>query len=121
MTDSGRRILVIEDHPALGRFIAATLSKAGWAVVGPVADRAAAIEAARGGRLDFAVMDCVLQNGDTFDVADQLAQRGVRLLLMSGFSRASLPYRFRDVPFLEKPFSMDALLDAVREAAQRSR
>jgi len=47
MAASTVRILVIEDHPALGRFITAALEAAGWAVVGPIVDLASALDAAR--------------------------------------------------------------------------
>jgi hypothetical protein len=36
---------------------------------------------------------------------------------MSGYPRSTLPERFRESAFLEKPFTMDALLDAVRAVA----
>jgi DNA-binding response OmpR family regulator len=110
------RILVIEDHTALGRFITAALETAGWSVVGPIGDHAAALEAARSHPIDLALMDRMLQGTETLTIADVLSERAIPFLLMSGHPRSTLPERFRDGPFLEKPFTMDRLLDAVRVA-----
>ena len=112
------RILVVEDHAALGRFIAAALEAAGWAVLGPMSDQAEAMEAARRSEFDLAVMDRLLRGEEAFAIVDVLEERGIPCLLVSGYSRSTLPERFRDLPFLEKPFTMDALVDAVRAAAK---
>ena len=117
MAAAGLRILVIEDHPALGRFVAAALAGAGWAVLGPLGDHASAMEAARHEPVDVAVTDRLVQGNETFAIADALAERGVRCVIMSGYPRSTLPERFQDLPFLEKPFTMDALIEAVRAAA----
>src|SRR4051794_4619360 len=114
MTASPSRILVVEDHPPLGRFIAMALESAGWMVVGPITDHASALQAARSQPLDLALMDRMLQGVETLAIADLLAERSIPCLLMSGYPRSTLPERFQDRPFLEKPFSMVALLDAVR-------
>ncbi len=116
MAVAGVRILVIEDHPPLGRFIAAALASAGWVVVGPVTDHASALDAARHKSLDLALIDRVLRGEETVAIADVLANRGIPCLLMSGYPRSTLPEPFSDFPFLEKPFTMDALLGAVRAA-----
>ena len=112
-------ILVVEDHPALGRFIIATLEAAGWSVLGPVSDHAEAIDAARRMPLDLAVMDRVLRGVETLPIAEILAERGISCLLVSGYARSTLPERFQGLPFLEKPFTMEALLAAVRAAVAK--
>ena len=56
----------------------------------------------------------MLGGEETLAIADALAERGIPCLLISGYSRSTLPERFQDLPFLEKPFTMDTLLDAVR-------
>jgi DNA-binding response OmpR family regulator len=117
MAGSSLRILVIEDHLPLGRFITAALATAGCAVVGPVTDHASALDAARHLPLDLALMDRMLRGEETLAIADTLAERGIPCLWMSGYPRSTLPERFRESAFLEKPFTMDALLDAVRAVA----
>jgi DNA-binding response OmpR family regulator len=108
------RILVIEDHHPLGRLITGALKTAGWTVVGPIADRAEALDAARRLPFDLVLMDRMLQGEDALAIADVVAERGIPHVLMSGYARSTLPERFRDGAFLEKPFALDTLLDAVR-------
>jgi DNA-binding response OmpR family regulator len=114
------RILVAEDHPAMGRFITAVLAAAGWTVVGPFGDCGAALAAARQQLYDLAMIDRTLRGEDALAVAEAVSERGLPCLLVSGYPRASLPERFRDYPFLEKPFAKEALVEAVRYALLRS-
>jgi len=116
MAAAALRILVIEDHAPLGRFITAVLSSQGWAVVGPLSDHASALDLARRLPLDLGLMDRTLRGEETLAIADTLAERGIPSLLISGYQRSTLPGHFRDFPFLEKPFTMDALVNAVRAA-----
>jgi DNA-binding response OmpR family regulator len=116
MADSSLRILVIEDHLPLGRFITAALATAGCAVVGPVTDYASALDAARHLSFDLALMDRMLRGEETLAIADALAERGIPCLWMSGYPQSALPERFQQSPFLEKPFTMDTLVDTVRAA-----
>jgi DNA-binding response OmpR family regulator len=117
MTEGGPRILVVEDHAALGRFIGAALATAGWVVVGPFNEYASAMDAARRTPLDLAVLDRLLGGEETFAILDVLFERGVGCLLISGHPREALPERYRDFPFLLKPFTMSALLGALRALA----
>ena len=117
MPNVALRILVIEDNAALGRFIAAALVNAGWVVLGPITGHDLAMDAARHLMFDLALMDRMLRGADALAIADALSARGIPCLVMSGYPRSTLPERFRDFAFLEKPFTMDALLGAVRAAA----
>jgi DNA-binding response OmpR family regulator len=116
LTAAACRILVIEDHAALGRFIAASLSSAGWTVVGPVADHVSAMQAVQRCQFDFAVLDRMLRGAEAFTVAEELLASGQPFLLISGYERSTLPRHLRGVPFLQKPFTTSALLAAIRAA-----
>jgi DNA-binding response OmpR family regulator len=117
LTDAAFRILVIEDHAALGRFIAASLASAGWAVVGPFSDPVSAMQAVNGRQFDFAVLDRMLRGEEAFAVAEALLASGVPFLLISGYERSTLPPHLHGVPFLMKPFTISALLAAIRAAS----
>jgi DNA-binding response OmpR family regulator len=114
VSEAVRRILIVEDHAALARFIGAAVATAGWAVVGPFPDHASAMDAARRVPLDLAVLDRLLAGEETFAILDVLVERGVGCVLISGYPRDGLPKRYRALPFLLKPFTMDALLAALR-------
>jgi CheY-like chemotaxis protein len=116
MPEAAPRVLVVEDHPALGRFIAAVLLGAGMSVVGPLGEHAAALAAAEQAPLDLALVDRMLQGRDAFSIVDAATARGIPCLLVSGYPRSGLPERFRGLPFLEKPFTKETLLDAARAA-----
>jgi DNA-binding response OmpR family regulator len=115
------RVLVVEDHAAFGRFVVALLEDAGWAVVGPIGEPGAALEMARRLPLDAALIDWMLRGEEAFAIADALAERGIGCVLMSGHPGSHLPARFRELPFLEKPFAMEALFAALAAAAGRQR
>lgn len=121
LTDAAFRILVIEDHAALGRFITASLSSVGWTVVGPVADNVSAMQAVHRRQFDFAVLDRMLRGEEAFAVAEALLASGLPFLLISGYERSTLPQHLRGVPFLLKPFTTPALLAAIRAAAAGGR
>jgi CheY-like chemotaxis protein len=88
-------------------------------VVGPITDHASAIEAVRHQNFDLALLDRMLRGQETLAVADALAACRVPCVLMSDYPRSTLPERFRDWPFLEKPFSAEALVGAARGALER--
>ena len=121
MAETALRILVVEDHAALGRFIAEVLAGAGYSVVGPLANQAAALEAVARDPFDLVVIDRRLRGEETSALGDALAARGISCLLISGFPRSALPERFRDLPFLEKPFTMEQLVAAVNAVTARMR
>src|SRR5436190_4705581 len=112
MVEAGSRILIVEDHQPLARFVALALTTAGWTVCGPLCDLPAALAAARQWPLDVAVIDRSLAGDDTHPVVDALIERGVACLLLSGYPRTTLPSRFRTLPFVEKPFTMEQLVAA---------
>lgn len=114
MPEPTLRILVIEDHAGLGRFISVALSTAGWVVVGPYTDYPAAMHAAREAPVDFAIIDWLLAGQEALPIADALTERGIRYLLTSGHAREMLPERYRNAPFLLKPFTLETLVAAVR-------
>jgi DNA-binding NtrC family response regulator len=116
MAEDSRQILVVEDHAPLGYFIKWALDGAGWAVVGPIAAHRAAMDAARRLPLALVVIDRMLQEKETFAIAEAAIERGIPCLLMSGHPHSTMPERFQDLPFLEKPFTMKALFDAVQAA-----
>jgi DNA-binding response OmpR family regulator len=113
VAEAALRILVVEDHAALGRFITEVLTAAGYGVIGPMANQSATLEALARASIDLAVVDRRLHGEETSAICEALAVRGIGCLLISGYPRLSLQERFRDLPFLEKPFTMEELVAAV--------
>lgn len=120
MAQTASRVLVVEDHPALGRFIAAVLIADGWHVIGPIDNHASAIDAARRRHFVIAVIDWMLRGEEAAAIVDAIIARRISCLLISGHPSSVLPVRFREVQFLQKPFTKESLLGLVSAAARGS-
>ena len=120
MAETDSRILVVEDHAALGRFITAVLTGAGWQVIGPIDNHASALDAVQWRQFALAVLDWTLRGEEAIAVVDALVARDIRCLLISGHAPSILPKRFRDLPFLRKPFTRESLLEKVIAETGRS-
>ena len=108
------RILAAEDELLVAMQLEDILRTLGCAVVGPVASLADALEAARGERLDGAVIDVNLRGELIFPAAEILVDRGVPILFCSGYIDASLfPEAFRDHPRITKPYHDEMLQQAL--------
>lgn len=78
---------------------------------GPRVD--AAIDAAEKEVIDIAFLDVSVAGRDSFDVAQVLERRGIPYLFTTAFNSHGLPARYRQRPVLYKPYSCEALLEAV--------
>ncbi len=112
-------ILLVEDDDALRSLAREVLEEHGYIVL-EAADGSEAAPAAAGHRVDLLLTDIVLRTTTGVALAEQLAQgrSDLRVLYMSGYtaralvSQQELP---RGTSFLQKPFTVDALLRRVRE------
>src|SRR5690242_8102952 len=109
------RILVVDDEPAMCSFLQQTLEHAGYHVVAAthVAQVRALMEI--DSRFDLAVVMPVMQ-GD--EVARMLRQRhpDLKILFVTGYSERlfeARPILWQDEAFLDKPLTVDGLLEAV--------
>lgn len=114
-TAEGRQILVVEDEMMIVLMIEDTVSAIGAQVVGPVAHVNEALSLARDASIDAAVLDINIQGGNTYAVADILAERRIPFVWCSGYGDWALDERHRHRPRLIKPYSMSALSSQVLE------
>jgi len=117
---TGRRILVVEDRYLLAKETDRMLRRLGCEPVGPAADAAGAFALLEreidggGGRLDAAVLDIHLGDGETvFPLAEELRRRGVPFLLATGYGSPGIPDAWRAAPRIEKPFAARDLAAAL--------
>jgi two-component SAPR family response regulator len=100
----GCHILVVEDEFLIAQELSALLKKHNATVIGPVVTLRDAVSLIdRTQRIDAAVLDIKLHDGNVFPVAERLDDRGVPILFYSGYSPASLTSRFANYPVLSKP------------------
>jgi DNA-binding LytR/AlgR family response regulator len=92
-----------------------SLSAAGAVVLGPTAQIAEAALILDEIAVDCAVVDIDLGNGPSYEVAECLKCRGLPFLFSSGYGETAVPAPYSDVPVLVKPYSEEALAEAVRK------
>ena len=120
MQPTGKRLLVLEDEFMIATRIADILEDAGYDVIGPVIDVAAAMHAIAVDRVEGALLDLNLRGDTSLTMADAIAKRGVPILFVTGYAREVLTGRWQNALHLEKPFTDRELLDAVAHMLKSS-
>jgi DNA-binding response OmpR family regulator len=119
---AGKRILIIEDEPAIAGHLAFQMTAEGAEVIGPVASADAALdEIANTHNLDGATLDIKLLGKMTFAVADALAAHNIPFVFLTGYRAQDVPARYSNVPCCEKPLTPAAVchtLEAVLSLPQ---
>jgi DNA-binding response OmpR family regulator len=110
-----RSILVIEDEPLLAMDVENSLSAAGFGVIGPAGTIAEALPLLRDRRPDLAILDLNLGGEMVFAIFGQLETAGTPFIILSGHSRKMVPERYRNRPFLQKPYVMSMLLRVIHD------
>lgn len=102
----GLRVLVIEDEAMVAFLIEDMLVEMGHEV-GAVASRMQqALDLARTGTFDFAVVDVNLDGQPSYPIADVLKERGIPFVFATGYGAKGLDARFAGTATLAKPFVM---------------
>ncbi len=107
----GKRVLIVEDDAFVADQLAALVED--HLECAPIVT-ASARDALSFVDVDFGFLDITVKDGQTFDVAQQLLDRGVPFVFVSASDRSRLPAPLADAPFLRKPVAAPALLAAAR-------
>ena len=110
----GLRVFIVEDEFLLSLALEEDLIAAGCSIVGPFSTLASAIEASRLEPFDLAILDVNLNGQAIFPLADELRERGVPFVLLTGYGAADLPQRFSATPRLPKPHDPAMLIGELR-------
>jgi two-component system KDP operon response regulator KdpE len=122
-TGAGKlRILVVDDEPAIRRFLRAGLSSQGY-LVAEAGEGAPAVEAARRKSADLIVLDLGLPDIDGIEVIRRIRGAGsaIPIIVLSSRNDEAAKVEALDLgadDFVTKPFGIDELLARIR-AAQR--
>ena|SRR5688572_13908844 len=115
-------ILVVDDDPGVREVAARVLERAGYAVL-QAGEGAEALQIARAhaGRLDLLLTDVVMPGMNGRELGERMSQERpeTRLLYMSAYTEDEVilrGIRVHEVGFIPKPFSLDGLQSAVRNA-----
>ena len=112
-------ILLTEDEPLLAVELKMFLNDSGYDVAGSLCLRrpdlegvAESADCRRGARHKPS-------RSYVFPLVDRLSEAGIPFLFLTGHSHSLVPERYRDRPFLNKPFERDTLLSVIRQLVPR--
>jgi DNA-binding response OmpR family regulator len=108
---AGRRVLVVEDEVLLALTLVDHVAAFGWTVVGPYHDLRSALGAARAEAFDCAILDVNLNGQMVFPLAEQLLDRAIPFLFVTGYAENTLPEHLRAVPRVGKPYDGQTVLE----------
>ncbi len=124
-SDGSETVLLVEDNPDVRTLLRNVLLKRGYSVLEAENGREALDVIDNYPRpVDLLVTDIVMPEMNGREIAHLITQRqpGIRVLLISGYTEeaAQRPGILEPgTPFLEKPFSMEAFTNKVREVLSR--
>ena len=108
------RVLVVEDSMVLALELECLLTKMGCQDLTSVPDRIRGEQALETSTFSMAILDINLGSETSFELAKKLVERGVPLILVSGYdSGFQVPPELEHVPRLTKPVSRDKLLQSI--------
>jgi two-component system KDP operon response regulator KdpE len=118
------RVLVVDDEPAILRFLRAGLGSQGYFVIEADSGHAA-LDALRKNRTDLIVLDLGLPDIDGLEVIKRIRDDGstVPIIVLSSREDEAAKVKALDLgadDYLTKPFGMDELLARLRAAVRRA-
>lgn len=112
---SGQKILVVEDEYMIADDLAALLRQAGAEVIGPASSLPKAIRILDGGdRIDAAVLDINLRGVNAFPLVDQLRNKGIPVMFLTGYGADSIPPDYAGITRCEKPMGTSRVVEELR-------
>ncbi|MFA7249996.1 MAG: response regulator [Dehalococcoidia bacterium] len=119
---TGERILVVEDEPAILNLVREVLAEEGYEVTHATNGADALQAIAVGATFDLVVLDMWMPVVNGWQFAAALTERGLRVpLLVMTAASSHAPAYARDIGaigFIGKPFDVDQLVLAVRNAVE---
>ena len=113
MSESVKRVLVVEDEVLVAMLIEEMLVDLGCEIAALSTSLDDAVERARTASFDFAVLDVNLNGHQSFPVADVIRSRGLPFVFATGYGSKILAPAHLDVPVLQKPFGLEELRQAI--------
>jgi CheY-like chemotaxis protein len=120
VTSTARRILIAEDEFLVAVLLEQDVTEAGYGVVGPFTGLPEALNAARDGGFDLALLDINMNGHMAYPLADELLARDVPFIFLSGYAAQDLPERFRACPRVAKPYDVAVLLREIVRLMDRA-
>jgi DNA-binding response OmpR family regulator len=109
-------ILVVEDEPLIALDIEDSIGALGAPVRVARSLAEASLIIATPPRPRLVLLDVVLPDGRSFDLAHQLLSLGIPLVFLTGYDHG-IPDTLRHIAVIEKPFSTDSLVAVVMRSS----
>jgi DNA-binding response OmpR family regulator len=124
MTDTGTKILIVEDDPTIGRFVELELAHAGYEVA-RFGEGEAALEVVEEFCPDLVILDLMLPGIDGLEVARSLRERELNMPILMLTARSETQdvvtgFEAGADDYLRKPFEIPELLSRVRALLKRT-
>ncbi len=111
-----RSILIVEDEPLIAMMLEDFIHSLGYEVRGNADSVTSALSAVEGGVFDLAILDVNLKGESVWPVASALREKGTPFVLATGGHVEPPPPEFRDVPTIEKPYTIDRVTPIIEAA-----
>ena len=111
-----RNILVVEDEPLIAMMLEDFLETLGHSVHASCDCVKDAVEQADKGGFDVAILDVNLNGESVWPVAHKLREKNIPFVIATGGHVEPPPTEFRDVPLIEKPYTVDRVTPAIERA-----
>ena len=100
-------ILILEDEGLLSLMIEEIVREMGAEDIHVSGDIASAREIATHAMIDCAILDLVVRDGTSNEIADILEDRGIPFMFSTGSGREGIAAHHRHRPIINKPFADD--------------
>jgi DNA-binding response OmpR family regulator len=121
MQNEAQSLILVEDEPLISIMIEELLQDLGWTVDGSAHTEADALTLLGTCSPRLALLDINLGLTTSLAVAASCRDRQIPVLFMTGYTARDVPPQCGEYPVLAKPFSPDALDQALRRALRKDR
>jgi PAS domain S-box-containing protein len=109
-----QRLLLVEDETLVGMMMKDTLTELGYHVIGPIGSISDAMAELERQPIETAVLDVNLSGEMIYSLADEMNDRGVPFVFVTGYGADAIDTRFANIPVLQKPVDRAALQRILR-------
>ncbi|MGD9509283.1 MAG: response regulator [Geminicoccaceae bacterium] len=109
----GTKVLIVEDEPLIAILLEGMLADLGIRVTDRAATLDEARDAARRDGFGAAILDINLHGRMSYSAAEELARRGVPIVLVSGYAPEGVPPTLADAVLVPKPYQAEQIASAL--------
>lgn len=115
------RVIIVEDEPLVAENLRDDLVEAGFEVVGVAPRVESALKLIAGTGFDVAIIDANLAGTSAAPAAAALSARGLPFMVLSGYAREQLQREFSEAVYVQKPYRVRKLIDALNSLLHKQR